>query len=196
MPRTSFPGHNCANGLFGSSQTLTQSEFHTGGALPPRFHVTASVFWILAIRTLLFAKSHFEANRWKPSSWPVTQHDDLLILKTIGNRKGDCAWSCSRWQTPPEKICKLQSTNQYNVLPLYLYQTAPTGFADTQRVYYPPSNKSHTWIEAQSWQKNLIFCWIRQVSYVHKKKGKMIFLDIQWSKLGTENRIKRLQCGF
>ena len=24
-------------------------------------------------------------------------------------------WSCSRWQTQPEKICKLQSTNQYNV---------------------------------------------------------------------------------
>ena len=38
-----------------------------------------------------------------------------LILKTIGNRKGDCAWSCSRWQTQREKICKLQSTNQYNV---------------------------------------------------------------------------------
>ena len=38
-----------------------------------------------------------------------------LILKTIGNRKGDCAWCCSRWQTQPEKICKLQSTNQYNL---------------------------------------------------------------------------------
>ena len=25
----------------------------------------------------------------------------ILILKTIGNRKGDCAWSCSRWQTQP-----------------------------------------------------------------------------------------------
>ena len=36
----------------------------------------------------------------------------LLILKTIGNRKGDCAWSCSRWQAQPEKICKLQRTNQ------------------------------------------------------------------------------------
>ena len=35
-----------------------------------------------------------------------------LIPKTIGNRKGDCAWSCLRWQTKPEKICKLQSTNQ------------------------------------------------------------------------------------
>ena len=35
-----------------------------------------------------------------------------LILKTIGNRKGDCAWSCSRWQTQPEKICKSQRTNQ------------------------------------------------------------------------------------
>ena len=39
-----------------------------------------------------------------------------LILKTIGNRKGDCAWSCSRWQTQPEKICKSQRTNQYHSL--------------------------------------------------------------------------------
>ena len=39
----------------------------------------------------------------------------ILIPKTIGNRKGDCVWSCSRWQTQPEKISKLQSTNQYNV---------------------------------------------------------------------------------
>ena len=40
----------------------------------------------------------------------------VLILKTIGNRKGDCAWSCSRWQTQPEKICKLQRTNQCHSL--------------------------------------------------------------------------------
>ena len=39
-----------------------------------------------------------------------------LIPKTIGNRKGDCAWSCSRWQTQPEKICKLQCTNQWHSL--------------------------------------------------------------------------------
>ena len=38
------------------------------------------------------------------------------ILKTIGNRKGDCAWSCSRWQTQPEKICKSQRTNQCHSL--------------------------------------------------------------------------------
>ena len=42
--------------------------------------------------------------------------DKGLILKTIGNRKGDCAWSCSRWQTQPEKICKLQRTNQCHSL--------------------------------------------------------------------------------
>ena len=35
-----------------------------------------------------------------------------LIPKTIGNRKGDCPWSCSRWQTQPDKICKSQRTNQ------------------------------------------------------------------------------------
>ena len=40
----------------------------------------------------------------------------ILIPKTIGNRKGDCAWSCSRWQTQPEKICKSQSTNQCHSL--------------------------------------------------------------------------------
>ena len=40
----------------------------------------------------------------------------ILILKTIGNRKGDCAWSCSRWQTRPEKICKSQRTNQCHSL--------------------------------------------------------------------------------
>ena len=43
-------------------------------------------------------------------------HTIRLILKTIGNRKGDCAWSCSRWQTQPEKICKSQRTNQCHSL--------------------------------------------------------------------------------
>ena len=49
------------------------------------------------------------------STEQISKKGTKLILKTIGNRKGDCAWSCSRWQTQPEKICKLQSTNQYNV---------------------------------------------------------------------------------
>ena len=40
----------------------------------------------------------------------------IIILKTIGNRKGDCAWSCLRWQTQPEKICKSQRTNQCHSL--------------------------------------------------------------------------------
>ena len=44
------------------------------------------------------------------------QTEKILILKTIGNRKGDCAWSCSRWQTQPEKICKSQRTNQCHSL--------------------------------------------------------------------------------
>ena len=34
------------------------------------------------------------------------------IPKLLEIEKGDCAWSCSRWQTQPEKICKLQRTNQ------------------------------------------------------------------------------------
>ena len=44
-----------------------------------------------------------------------------LILKTIGNRKGDCAWSCSRWQTQPEKICKSQRTNQCHSFRMYWF---------------------------------------------------------------------------
>ena len=36
----------------------------------------------------------------------------FLIPKTIGNGKIDCARSRSRWQTQPEKICKLLRTNQ------------------------------------------------------------------------------------
>ena len=49
---------------------------------------------------------------WTASTEEISKKGIKLILKTIGNRKGDCAWSCSRGQTQPEKICKLQSTNQ------------------------------------------------------------------------------------
>ena len=49
------------------------------------------------------------------NKWPNLTKK-VIILKTIGNRKGDCAWSCSRWQTQPEKICKLQRTNQCHSL--------------------------------------------------------------------------------
>ena len=37
------------------------------------------------------------------------------IPKTIGNRKRDCAWGGSGWETLPEKICRSQSTNQEGV---------------------------------------------------------------------------------
>ena len=64
-------------------------------------------------------KQHIpEQPGWKTASRSAEQISKKgikIILKTIGNRKGDCAWSCLRWQTQPEKICKLQSTNQYNV---------------------------------------------------------------------------------
>ena len=40
----------------------------------------------------------------------------FIKIKTIENRKGDCAWCCSRWQTQPEKICKSQRTNQCHSL--------------------------------------------------------------------------------
>ena len=49
---------------------------------------------------------------WTASTEEISKKGIKLILKTIGNRKGDCAWSCSRGQTQPEKICKLQSTKQ------------------------------------------------------------------------------------
>ena len=40
----------------------------------------------------------------------------MIIPKTIGNKQGDCAWSCSRWRTQPEKICKSQRTKQCHSL--------------------------------------------------------------------------------
>ena len=51
---------------------------------------------------------------------PFFKHS-IIILKTIGNRKGDCAWSCSRWQTQPEKICKSQRTNQCHSFRMYWF---------------------------------------------------------------------------
>ena len=38
-----------------------------------------------------------------------------LMPKTIGSRKKDCAWGGSGWKTLPEKIYRLQSTNQEGV---------------------------------------------------------------------------------
>ena len=55
-------------------------------------------------------------NKKKGNRSVTGRYQVKLILKTIGNRKGDCAWSCSRWQTQPEKICKSQSTNQCHSL--------------------------------------------------------------------------------
>ena len=69
-------------------------------------------------RKAVHVKQYIPEPGWKNSKyayWANIEKRIKLILKTIGNRKGDCAWSCSRWQTQPEKIWKLQSTNQYNM---------------------------------------------------------------------------------
>ena len=61
-----------------------------------------------------FPPSRFSWSRLHMSvEWPTL---NKLTLKTIGNRKGDCASSCSRWQTQPEKICTSQRTNQCHSL--------------------------------------------------------------------------------
>ena len=39
-----------------------------------------------------------------------------INTKNYWNRKGDFAWSCSRWQTQPEKIYRSQRTNQCHSL--------------------------------------------------------------------------------
>ena len=44
--------------------------------------------------------------------WGNIVKRNQINTKNYWNRKGDCAWSCSSWLTQPEKICKLQSTNQ------------------------------------------------------------------------------------
>ena len=51
----------------------------------------------------------------------LRQSNGYLYQKTIGNRKGDCARSCSRWQTQPEKIYQLQHTNQCPLCTLYWF---------------------------------------------------------------------------
>ena len=60
------------------------------------------------------SSSTYRRTGWKNCKhWANIEKGIKLIPKTIGNRKGHCAWSCSRWQTKPEKICKLQCTNEY-----------------------------------------------------------------------------------
>ena len=68
------------------------------------FYLGKCIWWLLV--------KDFMPNHHPPSD----HYPRALILKTIGNRKGDCAWSCSRWQTQPEKICKSQRTNQCHSL--------------------------------------------------------------------------------
>ena len=67
----------------------------------------------------------------------------ILILKTIGNRKGDCAWSCSRWQAQPEKICESQRTNQCHSLRTFVLICA-LQFADFLRLCLSPRTTSRT----------------------------------------------------
>ena len=69
---------------------------------------------------MLYRRRCIKNSRWAKNEviWTemVISKRKPLILKTIGNRNGDCAWSCSRWQTQPEKICKSQRTNQWHSL--------------------------------------------------------------------------------
>ena len=65
-----------------------------------------------------------------------------LIPKTIGNRKEDCAWSCSRWQTQPEKICKSQRTNQCHSLRA-LYWFVLCNLQISQVVFVTSNNFTH-----------------------------------------------------
>ena len=68
-------------------------------------------------KTKYLIKKRFQEGKiFHPPNPCVVRPEEVLILKTIGNRKGDCAWSCSRWQTQPEKISKSQRTNQCHLL--------------------------------------------------------------------------------
>ena len=67
-----------------------------------------------------------------------------IILKTIGNRKGDCAWSCSRWQTQPEKICKSQVTHKSVSFTPHIILICALRFADFLRLCLSPRTTSRT----------------------------------------------------
>ena len=64
----------------------------------------------------------------------------LFIPKAIGNRKGDCGLSCSRWQTQPEKICK---SAQISVI-RSAHCTDLCWFADFLRLCLSPRTSSRT----------------------------------------------------
>ena len=64
-------------------------------------------------------------------------------LLEIEKEIGDCAWSCSRWQTQPEKICKSQCTNQCHFTP-HIVLICALRFADFLRLCLSPRTTSRT----------------------------------------------------
>ena len=94
-------------------QTVLQAHSSSGGTgeptiLAPDRQSPNLALWATRICDNAFMRSSCETL--------VENNQYQLIPKTIGNRKGDCAWCCSRWQTQPEKICKSQRTNQCHSL--------------------------------------------------------------------------------
>ena len=77
------------------------------------------------------------------SAEQISKKGIKLILKTIGNRKGDCAWSCSRWQTPTWEnlqIAKHKSVKYAEWMTLI----CALQFADFLRLCLSPRTTSHT----------------------------------------------------
>ena len=66
-----------------------------------------------------------------------------LIPKTIGNRKGDCAWGGSGWETLPEKIYRSQSTNQEGVRSVQRTDLCFVICRLSQVKFIPPSHLRH-----------------------------------------------------
>ena len=88
------------------------------------------------------SKERTPQQRTASTAEPISKKGIKLIPKTIGNRKGDCVWSFSRWQTQPGKICKLQRHKSVQCAEWTLI--CALQFADLLRLCLSPRKTSRT----------------------------------------------------
>ena len=94
----------------GSEIRRGSPQWNTKARLPkPQTATVASAQW-LKWRSTYGSRTK---RRRTASAEPISEKEIKLIPKINGTRKGECTRSCSRWQTPPQKICKFLGTNQY-----------------------------------------------------------------------------------
>ena len=77
------------------------------------------------------------------STEQISKKGIKLILKTIGNRKGDCAWCCSRWQTQPWENLQIAKHKSVQCAK-WMTLICALQFADFLRLCLSPRTTSRT----------------------------------------------------